>query len=187
MKNLLRVLVPMALAAAPLAAQDAHFAIQAGGNIPQSDLKDFVDSRLGFTAGVAVPVDLGSGHVIRPRADYGYDSGSISNPLFSDDNKVKTLFIGADYLYFPAQKMEQFYVTGGLGYQNTKLETHVNNVGDFSDSKGALAWAVGAGWQFTDNLGAELRYTSSHPKFDGSTFNGTFKADAINAAVTFKF
>ena len=184
MKRMLRVLVPVALAAAPLAAQDAHFAVQAGANIPQSDLKDFVDSKVGVTAGVAVPIDLGSGHVIRPRADYGYYSGSVSNPIFSDDNKVKTLFIGADYLYFPAQKMEQFYVTGGLGYQNTKLETHDNNANvDVSDSKGALAWAVGAGWQFTENVGAELRYTSSHPKFDG----GTFKADAINLGVTFQF
>jgi opacity protein-like surface antigen len=56
-------------------------------------------------------------------------------------------------------------------------------VGDFSDSKGAFAWAAGAGWQFTENMGAELRYISSHPKFD----NGTFKADAINLAVTFQF
>src|SRR5690242_15675886 len=141
MKSLLRAIVPVALLAAPLAAQDAHFAVQAGVNIPQSDLKDFVDSKVGVTAGVAVPVDLGSGHVIRPRADYGYYSASVSNPLFTDDNKVKTLFIGADYLYFPAQKMEQLYFTAGLGYQNTKLETH-NPLGDFSDSKGALAWAA---------------------------------------------
>ena len=183
MKRMLRVLAPLALVAAPLAAQDASFAVQAGVNIPQSDLKDFVDSKLGVTAGVAVPVDLGSGHVIRPRADYSYYSGSVTNPLFTDDNKAKTLFVGADYLYFPAQKMEQFYVTAGLGYQNTKLETHNSAVGDFSDSKGAFAWAAGAGWQFTENLGAELRYTSSHPKFD----NGTFKCDAINLGLTFQF
>ena len=183
MKQLLRVLAPLALAAAPLAAQDAHFAVQAGVNIPQSDLKDFVDSKVGVTAGVAVPVDLGSGHVVRPRADYGYYSGSVSDPLFTNDNKVKTIFLGADYMYFPAQKMEEVYVTGGLGYQDTKLESRNAALGDFSESKGALAWALGAGWEFTENLGAELRYTSSHPKFDG----GTFKADAINLALTFKF
>ena len=183
MKRMLRVLAPLALVAAPMAAQDARFAVQAGANIPQSDLKDFVDSKLGFTVGAAVPVDLGSGHVIRPRADYGSYSSSFSDPAFGGDHKVKTVFVGADYLYFPAQKMEQFYVTAGLGYQNTKLETHNSAVGDFSDSKGAFAWAAGAGWQFTENLGAELRYTSSHPKFD----NGTFKCDAINLGLTFKF
>ena len=182
MKLLLLVLAPLALAAAPLAAQDAHFGIQAGVNIPQSDLKDFVDSKLGGTLGVNATVDLGSGHVIRPRLDYGYYSASVSNPLFTNDNKAKTLFVGADYLYFPAQKMDQIYVTAGLGYQNTKLESS-SPYGDVSESKGAFAWSAGAGWQFNDTFGAELRYLSSHPSIEGTTF----KADAINAAVTFKF
>ncbi|MBS1767207.1 MAG: porin family protein [Acidobacteria bacterium] len=182
MKRLLLVLAPLALAAAPLAAQDAHFGIQAGVNIPQSDLKDWVDSKLGGTLGVNATVDLGSGHVIRPRLDYGYYSASVSDPFFTSDNKVKTLFAGADYLYFPAQRMEQIYVTAGLGYQNTKVEAD-NPGGGFSDSKGAFAWSAGAGWQFNDAFGAEARYISSHPKFDV----GTFKADAINVAVTFKF
>lgn len=178
MKRLLLVLAPLALAAAPLAAQDAAFGIQAGVNFPQSDLKDFVDNKLGFTVGANAMVDLGSGHVIRPRVDYGSYSSSFSDPVFGGDHKVKALSLGADYLYFPAQRMEQFYVTAGLAAQNTKVE------GDFgSDNKTAFAWAAGAGWQFTDAVGAELRYTSSHPKFDG----GTFKADALNLAVTFKF
>ena len=182
MKRLLLVLAPLALAAAPLAAQDAHFGIQAGVNLPQSDLKDFVDSKLGGTLGVNATLDFGSGHVIRPRVDYGYYSASVSNPFFTSDNKVKTLGVGADYLYFPAQKMEELYLTAGLGYQNTKAEANTPS-GDVSESKGAFAWAAGAGWQFNESFGAEARYTSSHPKFDG----GTFKADAINLAVTFKF
>ncbi len=177
MKRLLLVLAPLALAAAPLAAQDAHFGVQAGINIPQSDLKDFVDNKLGFTVGANATVDLGSGHVIRPRVDYGFYSASVSNPLFTDDRKVKALSIGADYMYFPAERMEGFYATAGLGAQNTKIEDVTG-----SDNKTALAWAIGGGWQFSDLLGAELRYTSSHPKF-----GQTFKADAINAAVTFKF
>jgi len=95
---------------------------------------------------------------------------------------VKALSLGADYMYFPAQRMEGFYATGGIGAQNTKIQTS-NPYGDVSDNKTALAWALGGGWQFSDVLGAEARYTSSHPKFSG----GTFKADAINLAVTFKF
>lgn len=182
MKRLLLVLAPLAIAAAPLAAQDAHFGVQAGVNIPQSDLKDFVDSKLGFTLGANATVDLGSGHVIRPRVDYGFYSASVSNPIFTSDNKAKALFVGADYMYFPAQRMEGFYATGGFGYQNTKLESSTP-YGDISESEGTFAWAVGGGWQFSDMLGAELRYTSSHPKFDG----GTFKADALNVGVTFKF
>jgi len=182
MKRLLLVLAPLALAAAPLAAQDAAFGIQAGVNIPQSDLKDFVDSKLGFTVGGNVAFDLGSGHVVRPRVDYGYYSASVSDPFFTSDNKVRTLALGADYLYFPAQRMEGFYATAGIAAQNTKIEADTP-FGDVSDNKTAFAWAIGGGWQFTDAVGAELRYTSSHPKFDG----GTFKADAINLAVTFKF
>lgn len=186
MKRLLRVLVPLALAAAPLAAQDAHFGIQAGVNLPQSDLKDFIDNKPGFSLGANVVFDLGSGHVIRPRADYGFYSASVNDPFGfgTDENKVKILSIGADYLYFPAQRMEGFYVTGGLGYQNTKVESSTP-FGDVSESKGNIAWAVGAGWQITDLVGAELRYTSSHPKYDGAL--EAFKADAINVGVTFKF
>ena len=177
MKRLLLVLAPLALAAAPLAAQDAHFGVQAGVNIPQSDLKDFVDSKLGFTVGANATVDLGSGHVIRPRVDYGSYSSSFSDPAFGGDHKVKAISVGADYMYFPAQRMEGFYATAGIGAQNTKVEGDAG-----SDNKTAFAWAVGGGWQFSDLLGAELRYTSSHPNF-----GQTFKADAINAAVTFKF
>ena len=182
MKRLLLVLAPLALAAAPLAAQDAHFGIQAGVNFPMSDMKDFVDSKLGFTVGANATVDLGSGHVIRPRLDYGFYSASVSNPLFTSDNKAKALFLGADYMYFPAQRMEGFYATAGIGAQNTKLETNTP-FGDVSDNKTAFAWAIGGGWQFTDAVGAELRYTSSHPDFGG----GAFKADALNLAATFKF
>ncbi len=178
MKRLALMLAPLALAAAPLAAQDAHFGIQAGVNFPQSDLKEFIDNKLGITVGAHVAVDLGSGHVIRPRLDYAFYSASVSNPLFTDDRKAKTLFVGADYLYFPAQRMEGFYATAGIGAQNTKVEDFTG-----SDSKTAFAWAVGGGWQITDAVGAELRYTSSHPDFG----NGSFKSDALNLGVTFKF
>lgn len=178
MKRLLLLLAPLALAAAPLAAQDAHFGIQAGVNFPQSDLKDFIDNKLGISVGANATIELGSGHVIRPRADYAFYSASVSNPLFTDDRKVKALSVGADYMYFPAQRMEGFYATAGIGVQNTKLEDFTG-----SDNKTAFAWALGGGWQFTDVVGAELRYTSSHPSFDG----GTFKADALNLGVTFKF
>lgn len=178
MQRMLRVLVPLALVAAPLAAQDAQFGVQAGVNLPQSDLKDWVDNKVGFSLGANVVVDLGSGHVIRPRVDYAFYSESVSDPLFGDNHKVKALSAGADYLYFPAQSMEGFYVTAGLAAQNTKVDSSL-----ISESKTAFAWAAGAGWQFTEHVGAELRYTSSHPDFGG----GAFKADAINVGATFKF
>ena len=116
--------------------------------------------------------------MIRPRLDYTLYSSSFNDPVFGGDHKVKALSLGADYMYFPAQRIEGAYFTAGLGAQNTKVE---GNTG--SDSKTAFAWAIGGGWQFTDAVGAELRYTSSHPNFGGTSF----KADALNLGATFKF
>ena len=75
----LRNLLPLlALVAAPAFAQDAHFGLQGGISLPQGDVKDAVDSKMGFGIGVHVAIDFKGGHVLRPRLDYTTTKGTMS-------------------------------------------------------------------------------------------------------------
>lgn len=196
----LHALLPaLALLAFPAAAQGVHFGLQAGVVIPtgSSDFngntisaKDVVDSNMGFNIGLSVPIDFSGGHTLRPRLDYSHLSGS-SDKLFPGlgiDGKVSTLFVGADYLYYMNQKAEGFYVVVGAGAANTKVE--FSAVNSISESNTTLAWTLGAGWQFTPLVGAELRYASTHPSFSnafGSGFTLDGKNDSVHLEVTFRF
>lgn len=184
MKRLMRMMLPLALSAAPVAAQSLHYGFQVGANFAQSDLKTFTNQNATLTVGVNLPIDLGEGHVIRPRLDYARYSESNAQGTQGLDDKATSMFLGADYLYYPAQQPKGFYFVAGLGYDRVKFEQSFAGLSD-DTTKGNLGWGAGAGWQFTDLLGAELRYTSSHISTGGAPM--TFAADAINASVTFKF
>lgn len=192
----LRYLLPaLALVAAPAFAQDARFGLQGGISLPQGDVKDAVDSKMGFGLGAHVAIDLKGGHVLRPRLDYTSIKGSVSESIggysANFDNTVTTTTIGVDYNYYVSGKATQgFYLLAGLGYANTKLESSGSaNIMGFvinfneSETEGALALAVGGGFQFTPMVGAELRYTTTKPDFAGESI----KNEAINLGVTFRF
>ncbi|HJW73356.1 MAG TPA: porin family protein [Geothrix sp.] len=182
LRNLLPIL---ALTAAPAFAQDAHFGLQAGISMPQSDAKDFVDSKMGLGLGLNVGIEFTGGHVLRPRLDFTRTKGTLNELGVSFDNTVTTTTLGMDYNYFVSGKAtEGFYLIAGLGFAKTKVEASVPGFGSASDSKNALAIALGAGFQFTPMVGADLRYTTTHPDFGGTD---KFKNDAINLGVTFRF
>lgn len=180
----LRNLLPLlALVAAPAFAQDAHFGLQGGISLPQGDVKDAVDSKMGFGIGANVVIDFKGGHVLRPRLDYTTIKGTMSELGISIDNTVTTTTIGADYNYYVSGKAtEGFYLIAGLGYANTKLEVSAFGL-SASKTESALALAIGGGFQFTPMVGAELRYTTTKPDFAGQSI----KNDAINLGVTFRF
>lgn len=190
--------------AASLKAQDAHFGVQAGlnfnmggssnvnGNTDLSVSNKDAAGSTGFSVGLSVPIDFNGGHTIRPRIDYTRNSGTASDSLFGTggiDGKVTSTFFGADYLYHFSQKNDGGYVLAGLGMANSKLTFSDNNGNSLDASKTAFAWSIGGGYQFTPMVGAELRYTSSHPSLNfgtgGSDF--TLKNDALNLGVTFRF
>ena len=170
-------LTTLALAGSALAAQEGpRFGLQATLNQPQSDLKDAVDSKLGFGIGGHVFVDLGQGHALRPRLDYmwfpEYDLGGATL-------KVNNLAVGADYLYFVEGKTEGVYFTAGLSANRWKAEADVAGFGNSSESTTKLGLAAGLGYQFNKTVGAELRYQK------GKAWEGDF--DFIQAGVSFRF
>jgi opacity protein-like surface antigen len=184
----LRNILPLvALLAVPAVAQDAHFGFSVGLSSPMGggsstdiSLKDAVDSKIGFTAGVNVGIEWQGGHVLRPRLDYTHHNGDAFG-VSGADVTVNAFQLGADYNYFVSEKASDgFYLLVGVGYANTKVSG--NGVGN-SDNKSAFAWGAGVGYEFTPMVGAELRYGSTHPDFTGTTL----KNDTLNLSVTFRF
>lgn len=169
----------LALSSGLAQAEDPRFGVQVHGNIPTGDLKDAVDSKLGVGAGAHVTFDLGSGHVIRPRLDYVFFPEATVSTI---KNKVNSLSIGADYLYFLAEKPEGFYVTAGLGFHHWKVDATAAGV-SVSDTSNKPGFSAGVGYNFNSTFGAEFRYLAS--KYGAGAKDIT--ANALQFGVTLRF
>ncbi len=177
-------LVAAALAAPALVAQEGpRFGLQAGLSLPQGDLKDAVDSKMGFSGGAHMTVGFAGGHMLRPRVDYvWFPEYSVSMPGASASTKISGLSAGADYLYFVEGKPQGFYLTGGLALVQWKTEVSGSFLGysvSASDTTTKLGIAVGAGYQFNRTVGAEVRYQTS--KAEDITL------DTLQLGLTFRF
>lgn len=177
-------LIAAALVAPALCAQEGpRFGLQAGLNIPQSDLKDAVDSKLGFNIGAHGTFDLRGGHMIRPRLDYIWFPEYSANAGGASANaKFSSLSLGADYLYFVEGKPQGFYVTAGAAAMQWKMEVSASFLGysaSASETTTKLGLAAGVGYQFNKTVGAEVRYLKS------KAWEGDL--DMIQAGATFRF
>jgi opacity protein-like surface antigen len=178
-------LIAATLAGTALSAQEGpRFGLQAGINLPQSDLKDAVDSKVGFNIGAQVTFDLRGGHMLRPRLDYTWFPEYTES--FAGDSigtKFTRTSLGVDYLYFVDGKPQGFYVTAGLAAVQWKVDVNVtlSGFGSGSDSEttNKLALAAGVGYQFNKTVGADLRYIK------GKAWEGDL--DLIQAGVSVRF
>lgn len=167
------------LLAATAQAQDIRFGVTAGASAAQGDVSTS-GRRPDLTAGLLAPMGFGGGHVIQPRLDYALHRHS--------GTKVDTLKLGVDYLYHVGGNDKQgLYLAGGLGLARTKLQ--LAQIGA-SQSKTALAWAGGLGYDFSPNLGLDLRWNSSRPGLDKTFANvvghRNFKNSAAVLSVTYR-
>jgi len=175
-------------------ADDLKIGFQATLSKPQGDLgnSDWMDGKMGYGVGVHALIDLQNGHAIVPRLDYTMYKRSLTESGIDFDIKSNILTIGADYNYYVGGKAnEGFYVTAGLGYANGEFKID-NAFLPISATKGTLYLAAGAGYMFTPNIGAELRYQSA--KFTdvettvlGETVKGDVSAPSINASLVVRF
>jgi len=148
------------LAAGPLAAQDLRFGLQGTIALPAGDLGDraLLDNVLGYGFGAHAIVGFPGGHAIVPRADYTYFEKS------SPTRRVQTLQLGADYNYFLSRTVNRgAYLGGGLGLDVAKFEVDQPGASD-NDTPATVYGAVSAGYMFTTQIGAELRYTRAKHK-----------------------
>ena len=172
------------MAATALFAQEGpRFGLQLGLNLPQSDLKDAVDSKVGFNVGAQTTFGFSGGHMLRPRLDYAwFPEYTESYAGATSGVKISSLGLGADYLYFVEGRPQGFYITGGLSAVRWKLEVSASYLGSsFSDSEDTtkLGAAVGVGYQFNRTVGAEVRYLKSRA--------WEADMDLIQVGATFRF
>ena len=170
-----------------LHAEDPRFGIQAHGSFPIGDLKDKVDSKAGAGLGVHATLDLGQGHVIRPRADYTFFP-EATFPMAT--NKIKNLSAGVDYLYFLNRKPEGLYLTTGLSFNHWNVDSSYAASGGYpagssTFSSNKAGYAFGAGFNFNTTFGAELRYLTSRQIRLGQGFDTP--ASMLQAGVTLRF
>jgi hypothetical protein len=165
---------------AGLMAQDARFGVQVQVSIPQGDLKDLVDSKLGLGAGVHGTFAFDQ-HAIRPRLDYVfYPEAEVTSTSVSAKNKVSSLSLGADYLYFVDAKDNGIYFTGGLSAIRWNTDITLKGMNTVSADTTKLGVAVGLGYQWNKSVGTEIRYITS-------SLSSNVSANSINLGATFRF
>lgn len=171
------------LTAGTLSAQDLRFGLHGTIAQPLSDLGDkgVLDDSLGYGLGAHLVIGFSGGHAIVPRLDYTYFEKS------SPTRKVQVLQVGADYNYFFSQQVDKgAYVGAGVGLGMAKFEMNLPGASD-NDTPNAVYGAVSAGYMFTRNIGAELRYV--YTKYEPELFGAKpeLTSPTVNATFVYRF
>jgi len=177
--KLLLIIAGLAMVGSGLRAQDLKYGLHASVALPLGDIAktDYLDDELGFGVGANMIIGFPRGHAIVPRLDYSYFKKS------DPTRKVQMLQIGADYNYFiSGQTSRGFYVGGGLGYGKAKFATD-----SVDDTPGNYYLSASAGCMFTQNLGAEVRYSWAkyEPEFRG--YQPEVTSPIIQASFIYRF
>jgi len=186
--NLVLGIGVVALAGAPLAAQELSYGAQVTASLPAGPLSsnDWLDGQLGGGIGVHMVIGFNGGHAIVPRFDYTYDKKDQDGV----NRKVQTYQLGADYNYFFSHRVNNGpYVGGGLGFSAAKFQLDGRG-SSASDTPNSAYVAASAGWMFTPHMGAELRYNWSKysPDMTGFAPRGyTGKPDVQSPTINASF
>jgi opacity protein-like surface antigen len=178
-------------------AQEIKWGFQLGAAFPTRSLPsdDSFPIALGAHAGIA----LGGGHVLRPRVDFvsmknqkmisGQRGGSTTY-----EEKATLSSAELEYLFHFSGRVQGAYLIAGVGYQRVKLEYITNGMTSdgYPQSHGAIAYSAGAGWQFGEHFGVDLRYvgnsySSPYPTYYDPHYVSTFHADTVRLEATFRF
>ncbi len=159
-----------------LQAEDPRLGVQGLLNFPLGDLKTYVDSNPGIGIGVQATFDLGNGRMLRPRLDYCLFQQAA---LASVKRTASYLSLGGDYLYFVAGKPEGIYFSAGLSAVRWSLQ-YQDSVTDLRNDTTRLGASAGIGYQWDYNIGTEARWQHS-------SVSSGFKADSLQAVVTYRF
>ena len=199
MPRLLVSAFPVFLMLAPLSAQGVAGGVQVGISIPEGDAQPAVGSSAGFMVGGYVRMAHANGFTLRPGLTYRSFSGT-STPDGTQPygygtfkNVVDTLGLSLDGIYHFAGSGTGAYGLVGIGAEYTSYKskggTSLLSYGSDSAQATALGWTVGAGFDFTQRVGAELAYRSSQPSLNTYTLpNGKgFQNSALSLALTLTF
>jgi opacity protein-like surface antigen len=188
----LLLLVPL-LAVTPARAVETSFGLQAQVFRPIGEFGDLsrLDRKFGFGVGFQVPVDFGSGQVLRPRFDYLDLGRDDSNGRYHSASAI----LSVDYNHYFEGVREGAYLIGGLGLHSTRRDIRRSFAGKEVTSDGnttGLYYNVGLGYAFNTNFGVELTYVGlAMPRVDfpAATLPSEprFTGHGLSAAVSFTF
>jgi len=192
MSKLLSCVALLALvAASPARATDLTVGLQGHFAIPSGKAADntHLDGKTGFGLGLNFPVDLGNGHVFRPKVDYI----AFNRETMGITSKSDTISVIADYNYYFAGQRQGAYLIAGLGYNSTKREISGTVYGlkaSVDATTSGLAYNFGLGFAFNKTVALELKYMGADLpdfKYNGYTVDTSYTANAIVASVSITF
>lgn len=142
-------------------------------SMPQGDLRDSVEGKYGYGAGVHLSVGIHPGMALVPRLDWTLHK-SLHEHGYEDT--ITELSLGSDLNYFLGGKTGVgFYLQGGLGYASGKFHLrHYGYLGygdwTVEESKAAPYMQAGFGYINSKSNGLEFRYRKANYSFDGNKY-----------------
>lgn len=138
--------------------------------LPRGEADRDLNHHVGYGLAVCYPWHLGGRHLLRPNLEYNqYRLSPQPSPPWTAGAGHSLVFhtwkVGIDYvLYQEPWVYRGPYVLVGAGFQYSKVDHPVQNGGQQAliSHRSALAapWAAaGFGYQFTSDVGLELRYS----------------------------
>jgi len=180
--------------AKPASTRSLYYGLQFGMSLPQSDLKDTVNSKSAFTYGVRLDIPISSGLALRPRIDFASYSGEDAQlesmfPGVTIDSHVKTFWAGMELLAGPgAVESDGIYYGVGLGVQNTNVKIDLSQYSSqaINDSNTKLGASYLLGYQINNHFGFEARHWYSNPQIGTATEKASFNNKAIALDLTLR-
>ena len=174
-KHLLLGLVAALAAAAPLRAQafeKISFGLSASFMAPASMSLDAKSAGFentdaayyGFGAGAFCRWDPKDNHGFRLRADYLlFGDKEKKSQIQTITDSVNIVAIMADYIYSFDSPNKGFFLLAGAGSLITKWEREFKgaNTGSESCTQSTIGASAGFGYNFTKNIGSEIKYTKA--------------------------
>jgi OmpA-OmpF porin, OOP family len=157
------------LAAPAMAADDGGFYVGAGVGSMGVDIGPFSDDDIGYK--------VFGGWMFNPYigAELEYLDGGSAEDF---DIKIETSGFNASLrAAYPVSEQFDLFAKVGMLFWDVDVDTFD---GDGSDSGEDFSWGVGAGFDFTDNLGVTVEY-------QGFEIEDTDTVDLISAGLVWKF
>jgi opacity protein-like surface antigen len=174
-------------AAAPLNAQDFRYGAQLSVVSPSGDLSK--NASLGFGAAFLAEIPLNDKMAIRGKLDY-LMFGEKTNNDYSESKLSANIYgVTADYIYRFDSHDNGLFVMAGLGSVALTLKDKYEWA-SLSESANGFAIHLGVGYNFTRNLGAEVKLVTSNGVKIGEERGEEASAFATNwlqASFTYRF
>lgn len=167
-------LLLLAPAAGLRAQRPVQFGFALHGSVPVGDLDKDLDGRMGGGLSFLVPMDLGLGHVVRPRLDlnaYAISDYRRYQDEYRESQTFSSFGMAADYLFYPGGNSDRgVYFGVGLGFQrwaltNTTYDDHDHHQGreewEITYNRTSPSFAVCLGVQANRWFAVEARFTSA--------------------------